>query len=48
MWLVEQRTILTKDNMIKREWQGDLRCFFYGDTKTGDHLLFGCPIAKVI
>jgi hypothetical protein len=27
MWLVEQKAILTKDNMVKR-WQGDPSCYF--------------------
>jgi hypothetical protein len=28
MWLVKQRAILTKDNMKKRNWQGDSDCYF--------------------
>jgi hypothetical protein len=48
MWLVEQRAILTKDNMKKRNWQGDLVCYFCGQFEDTDHLLFECPIAKVI
>jgi hypothetical protein len=30
MWLLEQKAILTKDNMIKRNWQGGPGCYFYG------------------
>jgi hypothetical protein len=41
MWLVAQKAILTKDNMIRRNWQG-------GPIETVDHLLFSCPIAKVV
>jgi hypothetical protein len=48
MWLVEQKAILTKDNMIKRQWQGDPSCYLYSAPETMDHLFFGCPIAKVI
>jgi hypothetical protein len=48
MWLVEQKAILTKDNMIKRQWQGDPSCYFCSAPKTMDHLFFGCPIAKVV
>jgi hypothetical protein len=28
MWLVEQGAILTKDNMLKRNWQRDPSCYF--------------------
>jgi hypothetical protein len=48
MWLVEQQAIVTKDNMVKRRWQGDPRCVFCGAFETPDHLLFTCPIAKVV
>jgi hypothetical protein len=44
MWFVEQKTILAKDVMLKRNWQGDPRCYFYGLPESCDHL----PIAKVI
>jgi hypothetical protein len=33
MWLVEQKAILTKDNMIKRKWQGGSRVFSVGILK---------------
>jgi hypothetical protein len=48
MRLVEQKAILTKDNMIKRQWQGDPSCYFCSAPETMDHLFFGCPIAKVV
>lgn len=44
----ETETILTKDNMIKRKWQGDPYCYFCGSPGTLDHLMFECPIAKVV
>jgi hypothetical protein len=49
MWLVEQKAILTKDNMIKRKWTTDPGCYFCGqfDTTT-DHLLFDFPMSKVV
>jgi hypothetical protein len=47
MWLVEQKTILTKDVML-RNWQGDPGCYFCGLPENCDHLQFGCPVAKVI
>jgi hypothetical protein len=48
MWLVEQRAILTKDNMLVRNWQGDPSCYFCDSLETVDHLFFECPTAKVI
>jgi hypothetical protein len=34
--------------MARRNWQGPQDCYFCGDPETNDHLLFQCPIAKVI
>jgi hypothetical protein len=48
MWLVEQQAILTKDNMLRRKWQGDPLCYFCNAPETVDHLFFECPTAKVI
>jgi hypothetical protein len=48
MWLVAQGAILSKDNMIKRKWEGNPGCYFFGSAETVDHLLFTYPIAKVV
>jgi hypothetical protein len=48
MWLLEQKVILTKDNMLKRKWQGVPDCYFCGAPEDCDHQMFSCPIAKVI
>jgi hypothetical protein len=48
MWLLEQKAILTKDNMIKRNWQGDPGCYFCGTPENCDYLMFSCPITKVV
>jgi hypothetical protein len=48
MWLLEQRVVLTKDNMLKRNWYGNPDCYFCGAPESNDHLFFACPIAKVI
>jgi hypothetical protein len=47
MWLVEQ-AILTKDNMMKQNWQGDPMCYFCEGLESVDHLFFECPTVKVI
>ncbi|TVU01395.1 hypothetical protein EJB05_53164, partial [Eragrostis curvula] len=48
LWLIENGAILTKDNMIKRKWQGDPTCYFCQQPETIDHLLFSCCVAKVV
>jgi len=48
VWLLEQNAILTKDNMIKRNWVGDPTCFFCSLPETRDHLFFECVVAKVV
>jgi hypothetical protein len=48
MWMVAQRAILTKDNLIARNWQGDPNCYLCGSIESVDHLLFQCPISRVV
>jgi hypothetical protein len=48
MWLMENGAILTKDNMIKRNWKGNPECYFCDQHETINHLFFGCSVAKVI
>jgi hypothetical protein len=47
MWLMEQNAILTKDNMLRRNWHGDPCCYFCDRPENMD-LMFECPIAKVV
>jgi hypothetical protein len=48
LWLVMNNAILTKDNMIKRNWQGDPSCYFCDQVETVNHLLFQCSVAKAV
>jgi len=48
MWLYENKAILTKENLLRRNWQGDPSCYFCPNDENMDHLFFTCPIAKVI
>ena len=48
LWLLENQVVLTKDNMIKRNWQGDPSCYFCPSNESINHLFFLCPVAKVI
>lgn len=48
MWLVQQNAILTKDNLLKRKWQGEGKCAFCIENETVQHLFFECPMAKFV
>lgn len=46
MWIIENDAILTKDNLAKRNWQGDMRCSFCQEQESISHLFFDCTMAK--
>ena len=48
MWFVHKQVILTKDNILKRNWTGPTRCSFCDQDETIKHLFFDCPLAKVL
>jgi hypothetical protein len=46
MWLLNKNAILTKDNMRKKNWQGDQQCKFCDQPETINHLFFDCSLAR--
>ena len=42
LWLMSNDVVLTKDNLLKRKWQGDPTCVFCECDETIPHLFFGC------
>jgi len=42
------RFILTKDNLIKRNWHGSMRCVFCHEDETIKHSFFKCKFARSI
>jgi hypothetical protein len=46
MWLLNKNAILTKDNMIKKNWQGDQHCKFCDQDENINHLFFDCSLAR--
>ena len=40
--------ILTKNNLVKRNWKGITKCAFYLHDETIKHLFFECKIARSI
>lgn len=48
MWLVSKKKILTKDNLIKKGWVGDVGCQFCGWPESLDHLFLKCPLIQPV
>jgi len=48
MWLIYNNAILTKDNLVKRNWVGDERCSFCYEPKSISYLLFECTMSKYV
>jgi hypothetical protein len=48
MWFVFKKVILTKDNLVKRNWHGCTKCCFCDQNETIDHLFISCPFARMI
>jgi hypothetical protein len=48
MWLICANAILTKDNLSRKNWQGDKRCFFCNVFESIEHLFFDCYMARYI
>jgi hypothetical protein len=48
MWFLHRKEILTKDNLIRRNWIGRESCCFCDEKESIQHLFFDCLFAKVI
>jgi hypothetical protein len=48
MWFLHRKVILTKDNLLKRNWHGCAKCCFCDENETIEHLFITCPFAKII
>jgi hypothetical protein len=48
IWLLYREAILTNDNLVKRNWHGDVKCCFCDSHETIQHLLFDCVLVKFI
>jgi hypothetical protein len=46
LWLVCKNSILTRDNLRKRGWEGGELCCFCCEKESIDHLMFRCPVAR--
>jgi hypothetical protein len=48
MWYINKEVVLTKDNLAKRNWDGNKQCRFCQHDKTIQHLCFYCYYARFI
>jgi hypothetical protein len=48
MWLLYREVILTKDNLVKRNWNGNIMCCFCNNFETVQYLFFDCVLAKFL
>lgn len=48
LWPVTRRSILTKDNLLRKGWKGAKECVYCGKTETIDHLFFDCSAARLV
>jgi hypothetical protein len=48
MWFLNNKVLLTKDNLVKRRWTGSPKCCFCNANETVNHLFLGCPFATII
>jgi hypothetical protein len=48
MWFLHNKVLVTKDNLIKRKWQGSDKCCFCDHKETMQHLFLRCTLAKMV
>ena len=47
VWYLKKGVVLTKDNLIKRNWRGSNKCCFCINKETIQHLFIECPFARL-
>jgi hypothetical protein len=49
MWFLENNVLLTKENLARRKWTGDMSCSFCPQLESTNHLFFfTCPTARFV
>ena len=48
MWYLKKGVILTKVNLVRRNWHGDKSCAYYHVPESIQHLFFSCAHAKFL
>ena len=47
-WLINRKSILTRDVLLKKGWIGGKDCVFCGKEESIDHLFFTCSVAPLL
>ena len=47
LWYLKRGVVLTKDNLLKRNWRGNKQCCFCIKDETIQHLFIDCPVARL-
>jgi hypothetical protein len=48
LWYLKTGIVLTKDNLVKRQWKGCTKCHFCTKQETIQHLFFDCPMTRLM
>lgn len=48
MWLLYIGVILTKNNLVRMNWHGGIKCCFYNISESIQHLSFDCTLSQFI
>lgn len=48
MWYLMKGVLLTKDNLAKRKWKGNMSCAFCSCNENIQHLFFDCHLSRAI
>ena len=48
LWYLNKGVILTKDNLVKRQWKGNTSCSFCDTNETIQHQFFDCHMARMV
>jgi hypothetical protein len=48
MWFISKKVLLTRDNLAKRNWNGNTKCSFCDAEKSVEHLFIFCSFARLI
>jgi hypothetical protein len=48
LWYLYKGVVLTKDNLARRQWQGDIKCCFCSSDESIQHLFFDYHFAKFV
>jgi len=48
LWFLKKEVLLTKDNLVRRNWRGTVTCDFCKQSESIQHLFFDCIYAKFL